>query len=154
MKSCHRHKQACTRTLNQPAYCAPGKDEPDVTTERPPQIPAFRILVTLLVLVNLILTIALITQVREVQRRVAGLPVDLATKRDVAMLRPLRVREILRENCVGCHSTRRLGVTVSMEPAEIRRTIDRMQDHPGANISPGEFEGIAASLLVVRCARC
>ena len=41
-----------------------------------------------------------------------------------------------------------------MEPAEIERTIDRMQDHPGANISPGEFERIAASLLVVRCARC
>ena len=52
-----------------------------------------------------------------------------------------------------CHSTRRLGVTVSMEPAEIQRTIERMQNHPGANISPDEFERIAASLLVVRCAR-
>jgi len=125
-----------------------------VTTERPPRIPASRILITLLALVNLILTVALITQVREVRQRVASLPVDLATKRDVAMLRPLRVREILRQNCTGCHSTRRLGVTVSMEPAEIQRTIERMQTHPGADISPGELERIAASLLVVRCARC
>jgi hypothetical protein len=29
-----------------------------------------------------------------------------------------------------------------------------MQTHPGADILPGEFERIAASLLVVRCARC
>jgi hypothetical protein len=29
-----------------------------------------------------------------------------------------------------------------------------MQTHPGANISQGEFDRIAASLLVVRCARC
>jgi hypothetical protein len=41
-----------------------------------------------------------------------------------------------------------------MEPAEIQRTINRMQNHPGTNISPGEFKRIADSLLVVRCARC
>src|SRR5258705_8251228 len=41
-----------------------------------------------------------------------------------------------------------------MEPSEIQRTIERMQSHPGANIPPGEFERIAASLLVLRCARC
>ena len=33
-------------------------------------------------------------------------------------------------------------------------TLERMQNHPGADISPGEFERIAAFLLVVRCARC
>ena len=108
----------------------------------------------LVVLVNLILTIAVITQVRELQQRVASLPPDLASKRDVAMLRPLRIREILTRNCVDCHSNRRLGVTVSMEPAEIQRTVERMQTHPGANIPPGEFERITASLLVARCARC
>jgi cytochrome c553 len=125
-----------------------------MTTERSPRFPAFRIVVILVVLVNLILTIAIITQVRELQQRVASLPPDLASKRDVAMLRPLRVREILTQNCVECHSTRRLGVTVSMEPAEIQRTVERMQSHPGANIPPGEFERITASLLVARCARC
>lgn len=108
----------------------------------------------LVVLVNLILTVALITQVRELQRRVASLPPDLARKIDVAMLRPLRIRQILRQNCVECHSARRLGVTVSMEPTEIQRTIERMQNHPGANIAPGESDRIAASLLVLRCARC
>jgi mono/diheme cytochrome c family protein len=108
----------------------------------------------LMVLVNLILTIALVTQVRELQQRFASLPPDVASKRDVAMLRPLRVREILTQNCVECHSSRRLGVTVSMEPAELQRTVERMQSHPGANILPGEFERITASLLVVRCARC
>jgi hypothetical protein len=108
----------------------------------------------LAVLVNLILTIALITQVREVQQRIAGIPPDLARQRDVAALRPLQVRQIVLQNCVECHSSRRLGATVSMEPAEIQRTIERMQSHPGANIPPGEVERISASLLVLRCARC
>jgi cytochrome c553 len=125
-----------------------------MATEQTTRFPAFRIIVMLIVLVNLVLTIALITQVREVQQRVASLPPDLARKHDVAMLRPLRVRQILMQNCVECHSSRRLGVTVSMEPAEIQGTIARMQSHPGANISPDEFQRIAASLLVVRCARC
>ena len=123
-------------------------------TERTVRSYGFRIVVLLAVLANLILAVALITQVRELQQRVESLPPDLASKRDVAMLRPLRVREILIQNCVDCHSSRRLGVTISMEPTEIQRTIERMQTHPGANISPGEFERIAASLLVARCARC
>jgi uncharacterized membrane protein len=114
----------------------------------------FRIVVLLAVLGNLILTIAVITQVRDVQRRVADLPADLATRRDVAALRPLPIRQILRQNCVECHSARRLAVTLSMEPSEIQRTIERMQSHPGANISRTEFERITAALLVVRCARC
>jgi hypothetical protein len=125
-----------------------------MTTERPFGSTGFRIVVMLVILVNLILTIALISQLRELQQRVASLPPDLASKRDVAMLRPLRIREILTQNCVECHSTRRLGVTVSMEPADIQRTVQRMQTHPGANIPPAEFDRITASLLVVRCARC
>jgi uncharacterized membrane protein len=129
-------------------------NEPEGTTERAPRISGFRIVAMLAVLVNLILTVALISQVREVQQRVATFPPDLASKRDVAALRPLQVRQILMRNCVDCHSTRRLGATVSMEPVEIQRTIERMQNHPGANISQPEFDRIAASLLVVRCARC
>ena len=125
-----------------------------MTTERPPRFPAFRVIVVLVALVNLILTIAIIAQVRELQKRVASLPPDLARKHDVAMLRPLRIRQIITQNCVDCHSTRRLGVTVSMEPSEVQRTVERMQSHPGANIPPGEFERITASLLVARCARC
>jgi hypothetical protein len=125
-----------------------------MTTERSPRFPAFRVVIMLVVLVNLILTIAIITQMRELQQRIASLPPELASKRDVAMLRPLRVRQILMQNCVECHSSRRLGTTISMEPAEIQRTIERMQNHPGADIPPSEFDRIAASLLVVRCARC
>jgi len=122
--------------------------------ERPIRSYGVRIVVVLAVLANLILTIAVIMQVRELQRRVASLPPDLASKRDVAMLRPLRVREILTQNCVECHSSRRLGVTISMEPAEIQRTVARMQNHPGADIAERDLERITASLLVVRCARC
>ena len=40
-----------------------------MTMERPPRFPAFRIVVMLMVLVNLILTIAVITQVREADKR-------------------------------------------------------------------------------------
>jgi cytochrome c553 len=123
-------------------------------TERPVRNYGFRIVMLLAVLVNLILIIAVLFQVRELQQRVASLPPDLARKHDVAMLRPLKVRQILMQNCVECHSSRRLGVTVSMEPAELQGTIARMQSHPGADISPDEFQRIAASLLVVRCARC
>ncbi len=125
-----------------------------MTTEPPLRVSGFRIAVMLVVLVNLILTVALITQVREVQRHVVSLPPDLASKRDVASLRPLQVRQILMQNCVECHSARRLGATVSMEPAEIQRTVERMQSHPGADIPPADLERITASLLVVRCARC
>ena len=108
----------------------------------------------LAVLVNLILTIAVIAQVREVQRRVAALPPDLASKRDIAALRPLPVRQVVMQNCVACHSARRLAATLSMEPAEIQRTVERMQNHPGANISLDDRERITSSLLVIRCARC
>src|SRR5262245_64012342 len=114
----------------------------DMTTERSPRFPAFRIVVMLVVLVNLILTIAVIMQMRELQQRVASLPPDLASKRDVAMLRPLRVREILMQNCVECHTSRRFGATVSMEPAEIQRTVERMVSQPGANIPQGGLGGI------------
>jgi hypothetical protein len=124
-----------------------------MTPERP-RISGLRIVVTLAVLANLILTIAVITQVREVQQRVAALPPDLASKRDVAALRPLQIRQIVMQNCVECHSARRLGSTISMEPADIHRVIERMQSHPGANIPPGEVDRIGASLLVLRCARC
>ena len=126
-----------------------------MTTERPESRNlGFRVFVFLAVLANLILTIALIAQVREVQQRVENLPPDLASKRDVAALRPLRVRQILTQNCVECHSTRRLGTTVSMEPAEIQRTIERLPSHTSVNIPQAEMERITASLLIARCARC
>jgi uncharacterized membrane protein len=126
----------------------------NVTTDPSGRISSFRIVVLLVMFVNLILTVALVTQMREIQQRVGSLPPDPATRRDVAALRPLPIRQILRQNCVACHTARRLAVTLSMEPAEIQHTIERMQSHPGANISQGDFESIAASIMVLRCARC
>jgi hypothetical protein len=41
-----------------------------------------------------------------------------------------------------------------MEPSELLRVVERMPSHPGADIAPRDFERIAASLMVVRCARC
>ena len=126
-----------------------------MTTERPEyRSVGFRLFVILAVLVNLILTIALINQLRDFQQDVAKLPPDLASKRDVAALRPLRVREIIRQNCVNCHSSRALGATVSMEPAEMQRTIERLPSHTSINIPQDQMERISASLLVARCARC
>jgi len=125
-----------------------------VTTDPSSRISSFRIVVLLVMFVNLILTVALVTQMREIQQRVGSLPPDPATRRDVAALRPLPIRQILRQNCVACHTARRLAVTLSMEPAEIQHTIERMQSHPGANISQGDFDRIAASIMVLRCARC
>ena len=125
-----------------------------MTPEGPSRMSGFWLVLMLAVLVNLILTIALVTQLRDVQQRVASLPPDLASKRDVASLRPLQVRQILRDNCVKCHTARRLGVTVSMEPVEIQRTLARMQSHPGADIASADLDSIAASVLVLRCARC
>lgn len=126
----------------------------NVTIDPSSRISSFRIVVLLVLFVNLILTVALVTQMREIQQRVGSLPPDPATKRDVAALRPLQIRQILRQNCVACHTARRLAVTLSMEPAEIQHTIERMQSHPGANISQGDFDRIAASIMVLRCARC
>jgi hypothetical protein len=117
-------------------------------------ISGVRIVVTLVVLVNLILTVALITQVREVQEKVASLPPDLATKRDVAALRPLPIRQILTQNCIGCHTARRLGAAAGLEPVQLQQAIERMQTHPGADIKEAELEKIGASMLVLRCARC
>lgn len=117
-------------------------------------ISGARIVVALVVLANLILTVALLSQVREVRQTVAKLPADLATKRDVAALRPLPIRQILTENCVGCHTARKLGNAVSLDPVELRRTVERMQSHPGADITEAEMGRIVASMQVLRCARC
>ena len=117
-------------------------------------ISGVRIVVTVVVLVNLILTVGLISQMREVQQKVASLPADLATKRDVASLKPLPIRQILTENCVGCHTARKLGNAASLEPAQLQHTVARMQTHPGADIRSEDLEKIGASMLVLRCARC
>ena len=63
------------------------------------------------------------------------------------------IRQILTDNCVGCHTARRLGTAV-FEPVELRRTVERMQSHPGADIPDAQMERIVASMQVLRCVRC
>src|SRR5207237_7420130 len=122
-KNCRRRRPDRILQLTRPAPGAARKECREMATEQPPRFPAFRIIVILVVLINLVLTIALITQVREVQQRVANLPPDLARKHDAARLRPLRVRQILMQNCVVCHSSRRLAVGVYAEPAEAQTRV-------------------------------
>ena len=77
------HEEAPPRTSPRPAaqpgqrIAWRGRTVVNMTPERPSGSPGFRIVVMLVVLVNLILTIALIAQVREVQQRVASLPPDV-----------------------------------------------------------------------------
>src|SRR6516165_2611807 len=71
-KSCRHRKQACALQLKQRAHCVAPREYPDMKTEPSLRSYGFRIVVLLVVLVNLILTIAIIAQVRELQQRVAS----------------------------------------------------------------------------------
>ena len=142
------------RPAAQPGHALRGAEGcPDMTTKQPRGFPGTRIVVMLVVLVNLILTIALITQVRELQQRVASLPSDQPA-RAMWPAAPAADSPDPEEELCGVPHRSPARRDLAMEPAEIQRTIERMQTHPGANIPPGEFERIAASLLVLRCARC
>ncbi|MBW2415502.1 MAG: hypothetical protein JRG76_13425 [Deltaproteobacteria bacterium] len=115
---------------------------------------AGRVLVGVAVLVNLILTILLIQQVTSVRAEVDDLTDTLATKQDVAMLRPLRVREILDRQCTTCHTDRRFAKALAMDMRGIDETVLRMQKHPGAVIPAERLPKIEAALLVFRCTAC
>ena len=113
-----------------------------------------RALVGVAVLLNLILTILLIGQVTDIRSEVDDLTDTLATKQDVAMLRPLRVHEILDENCTTCHTDRRFAKALGMGLSQIDQTVLRMQSHPGAAIPAEDKPRIEAALLVFRCTAC
>jgi hypothetical protein len=106
------------------------------------------------VLVNLVLSIFLLDQVRRTRAQVADLSNELASKQDVAMLRPIRIDEILDENCERCHTGRRFANVNNMTQSQVLATIRRMQSHPGANIPEDEVREIQAALLVFRCTAC
>ena len=76
-------------------------------------------LVGVAVLLNLILTVLLVGQVIDVRSEVDDLTNKLATKQDVAMLRPIRVHEILSENCTTCHADRRFAKALGMGMRQI-----------------------------------
>jgi hypothetical protein len=106
------------------------------------------------VLVNLVLSILLLDQIGRTREEVARLREVLATKQDVAMLKPVRVDEILEERCERCHTTRRFAALADMSSSEVLTTIQRMRTHPGADIPADEVREIEAALLVFRCTTC
>lgn len=109
----------------------------------------------LAVLLNLILTVLLLDQVTRTRGEVDALKAELASKQDIAMLRPIRVREILQQRCESCHTERRFAASWDMDPTEVLTTIQRMRSHPGGEKIPGEeVLRIEAALILFRCTSC
>ena len=106
------------------------------------------------VLINLVLSIFLLDQVGRDRDQIRDLEDRVASKQDVAMLRPIRISELLEERCERCHTDRRFTALGKMSQPEVFRTIQRMQTHPGSNIPPEEVREIQAALLVFRCTTC
>ncbi len=106
------------------------------------------------VLANLVLSVFLVDQVRRARAEVGQLTSQLSTKQDVAMLRPVRINEILEQRCRSCHTDRNFAQVNTMSRPEVRATIERMRTHPGANIPEDEVRKIEAALLVFRCTAC
>ena len=106
------------------------------------------------ILLNLLLAVFLLARVEGNRKLVLGLYGELATKQDVAMLRPIRVGEILEQRCETCHTNRRFAGLAGMSEREVLATIDRMRSHPGADIPADEIQEIESALLLFRCTAC
>jgi hypothetical protein len=106
------------------------------------------------ILVNLVISIVLVAQLMSARKEIAALSDHLATRQDVAMLKPIRASEILEKRCEQCHTSRRFSRLKDMTPSERLTTIQRMRSHPGADIPGSELQLIEASLLVFRCTAC
>jgi hypothetical protein len=107
------------------------------------------------VLLNLIFTLMLLDQVRRTRDEVGELTNELASKQDVAMLRPIPIREILEEHCERCHTERRFAAAWEMNDTEILATIERMRSHPGGEEIPADqVRPIGAALVAFRCTAC
>jgi hypothetical protein len=106
------------------------------------------------VLLNLVLSIFVLDQVGRTREQVAELGSALASKQDVAMLRPIRVEEILNRRCERCHTDRRFASLADMTQPQVLATIQRMRSHPGADIPADEVREIEAALLLLRCTKC
>ncbi len=106
------------------------------------------------ILVNLLLTVLILDRVEGTRDQLAGLAGELASKQDVAMLRPIRVEEILEQRCERCHTDRRFAALAGKSEREILETIGRMMSHPGADIPANEIRQIESALLLFRCTSC
>ena len=106
------------------------------------------------ILLNLLLTILVLDQVDRSRDEMRAISDELATRQDIAMLRPLGVNRILEEHCSECHSSRRFAASMKMEEQSLISTVARMSAHSKGAIPPKEFERIGAALLVRRCTVC
>jgi hypothetical protein len=106
------------------------------------------------VLVNLVLSIFLLDQMGRTRQQISDLENRLASKQDVAMLRPIRIEEILEHRCERCHTDRRFAKLADMTRPQVLAVIQRMRSHPGANIPADEVRDIEAALLIFRCTVC
>ncbi len=108
----------------------------------------------LAILMNLVFVVFVLSRVEGNRKLLEGISDELATKQDLAMLRPIRVAEILERSCEQCHTKRRFAKLAGMSKREVLATIDRMRSHPGADIPGDEIRQIEAALLLFRCTSC
>jgi hypothetical protein len=106
------------------------------------------------ILLNLLLAIMILDQLDRARDDIGALEEKLATKQDLAVLRPLGINRVLDKRCSGCHNERRFAATMTMEGRELVSTVARMSSHAKGAIPAGEFERIGAALFVRRCTTC
>ncbi len=106
------------------------------------------------ILMNLIISVVVLDQLDRTRGEMRALTDELATKQDVAILRPLRIRDTLDQQCTGCHTDRLFVRTLAMEPKEIRLAGIRIPAHEELELSPAERRRIEAALLANRCTTC
>ena len=106
------------------------------------------------IILNLILTIMTLDQLDRARDDIAALSGELASKQDLAVLRPLGINRLLQRRCTACHNERRFAKTIDMEGRELVSTVARMSEHARGTIPDDEFERIAAALFVARCTTC
>jgi hypothetical protein len=106
------------------------------------------------ILLNLLLAIMILDQLDRARDDIDALTGKLATKQDLAVLRPLGISRVLDRRCSSCHNERRFAATIGMEGREIVSTVARMSAHAKGTIPSDEFERIGAALFVRRCTVC
>lgn len=120
----------------------------------PPGRPGTLAIFGVAILVNLIVSVLLLDQVDRTRAEMRELSQELATKQDLASLRPLGIRRILDDKCTGCHTDRLFVETLALEPWEIHEVGVRIPAHAEMDLTNAEIARIDAALLVNRCTTC
>jgi len=106
------------------------------------------------ILLNLLLAVMILDQLDRTRGDIDALSRELASKQDLAVLRPLGINRLLGRRCTTCHNARRFAETLDMEGRELVSTVARMSAHAKGAIPEEEFERIGAALFVSRCTTC